>query len=299
MFLKSVFEETFPDLLRFYFDQADHLFDMDRGFQFLDKELRELFPELENGSGNRFVDMLVKTFLRDGTEEWILLHVEIEGRGGHCFPHRMLQYWYRIYDRYRVDIGALAVFTGGKNQRRPGSFHKAFLGTEITYKYNVYHILDHSEEELLAMDNPFALVVLAAQKALLMGKVPEEELAAHRLTIARALVNSKKYDHERIVRFLSFLKRFLYIENPQINRNFDKQVDKLTGKEDTMGIIETIKKIEREEGIELGIEQGAEKKSYEFVGNLLLNTDFDTAKIASLANVPEAFVRKVKKELKK
>ena len=249
VFLKSAFEETFPDLLRFYFDQADSLFDMDKGFQFLDKELRELFPELENGSGNRFVDMLVRTYLKDGTEEWILLHIEIEGRGGNDFPHRMLQYWYRIYDRYRVDIGALAVFTGGKNQKRPGSFHKAFLGTEITYKYNVYHILDHTEQELLAMDNPFALVVLAAQKAL----------------------------------------------NPQINRIFDKQVDKLTGKENTMGIIEAIKKIEREEGIEKGLEQ----KSYEVVSNLLNAGKFTVSEIANFANVSEAFVRKVKKERRK
>jgi len=50
-------------------------------------------------------------------------------------------------------------------------------------------------------------------------------------------------------------------------------------------------------GEKKGIEQGAEEKSYEVVKNLLLKTDFTTAKIASLANVTEAFVRKVKKTL--
>jgi flagellar biosynthesis/type III secretory pathway protein FliH len=75
-----------------------------------------------------------------------------------------------------------------------------------------------------------------------------------------------------------------------------------------MGIIETIKKIAREEaleeglelgmekGIEKGIEKGAEQKSREFVRNLLQNTDFDDAKIASLSGVTTAFVEKVKKE---
>ena len=54
-------------------------------------------------------------------------------------------------------------------------------------------------------------------------------------------------------------------------------------------------------GIEKGIEKGEEKvkrTSFEIVKNLLVETDFTVAKIASLAVVTEAFVRKVKKTLK-
>ena len=79
-----------------------------------------------------------------------------------------------------------------------------------------------------------------------------------------------------------------------INRD-DQKIELLTRKENAMGIIETIKKITREEALE----EGAEQKTYEFVKNLLLNTDFDNAKIASLARVPETFVEKVKKEVNK
>jgi len=50
--------------------------------------------------------------------------------------------------------------------------------------------------------------------------------------------------------------------------------------------------------MEKGMEKGAEKKSYEFVKNLLLADEFSIAKIASFANVTESFVRKVKKEIK-
>jgi hypothetical protein len=45
-----------------------------------------------------------------------------------------------------------------------------------------------------------------------------------------------------------------------------------------------------------GTEKGVEKKDYIFVTNLLLDTDFDDAKIARLANVTEAFVQTVKDE---
>jgi len=209
--LKSVFEESFSDLLRFFFPDADITFNMDRGFEFMDKELHELFPELEKKGGNRFVDMLVKTYLNDGLEEWILVHIEIQNKISSDFSKRMHQYWYRIYDRYEVSIAALAVFTGSNKQKISNRFHKDFLGTKITYEFNTYHVLDHSEEELLAMDNPFALIVLAAQKILLQGKIPEEELGQERLTIARALIQSDKYPLEQVRRFLFFLKTFIHI----------------------------------------------------------------------------------------
>ena len=227
--LKAAFEELFPYLLRFCLPGADKVFDLRKGFVFLDKELTELFPELRKQGGSRFVDMLVKAFLKNGKEEWILVHIEIQGGRTKDFPQRMFQYWYRIYDRYGVDITALAIFTGNRRQQHPDRFHKIFMGTEITYRYNAYHIFDHSESELLAMDNPFALIVLAAQKALLQGKVPEEELATHRFTVAKALIQSKKFSHKKIEKLLFFLKNFIYIGNEEINRKFDTQIEQLTG----------------------------------------------------------------------
>ena len=56
--LKSAFEEAFSDLLRFFFDDADSLFDIEKGFEFMDKELHELFPDLEKQGGSRFVDIM-------------------------------------------------------------------------------------------------------------------------------------------------------------------------------------------------------------------------------------------------
>jgi len=293
--LKAAFEELFPHLLRFCFPGADKIFDFRKGFVFLDKELTELFPELKKQGGSRFVDMLVKAFLKNGKEEWILVHIEIQGGSTKNFPKRMFQYWYRIYDRYGVDITALAIFTGNKRQQHPHTFHKTFMGTEITYRYNAYHIFDHSEAELLAMDNPFALIVLAAQKALLQGKVPEEALADHRLTVARALIQSNKFSHKRIEKLLFFLKNFLYIGNEEINRKFDKQIEQLTGGAITMGIIETIKKIEREEVFEKGIEKGKQ----EVIENLIIKLRLSDKQVADIAEMPVSFVKKISASLKR
>lgn len=295
--LKSAFEEAFPDVLRFFFEETESLFDLERGFEFKDKELNELFPELERKGGSRFVDMLVKTYLKNGKEEWILIHLEIQGEKTDNFAFRMFQYWYRIYDRFETDIIALAVFTGGKNQKRPNHFHKSFLGTEIRYKYNTYHILDHTERQLLSMKNPFALIILAAQKALLADKIPEQELGEQRLTIARALIESKQYDNEQIRRFLYFLKTFLHIDNQEINIKFDKEIDILTKNKHAMGIIETIKMITREEGVEEGIERGREEIKIEMIKSLLSDPAFDNQKIATLCKVEVSLVKQMREDL--
>ena len=62
-----------------------------------------------------------------------------------------------------------------------------------------------------------------------------------------------------------------------------------------MGVIDVVKRQERQQGVQ----QGAEQKSYEFVHNLIQNTEFDDAKIASLAVVAVSFVKEVRSTLEK
>lgn len=42
---------------------------MDKGFQFFDKELEQLFPA-EDMQHAKFVDKLVKVFTKEGKDEW-------------------------------------------------------------------------------------------------------------------------------------------------------------------------------------------------------------------------------------
>ena len=80
-----------------------------------------------------------------------------------------------------------------------------------------------------------------------------------------------------------------------------------------MGIIEQIAQINAEleekglakglrkglkKGLEQGLEKGRAEKDRLFVKNLLKGTDFTQKKIASLANVSPAFVRKIKASLR-
>lgn len=78
-----------------------------------------------------------------------------------------------------------------------------------------------------------------------------------------------------------------------------------------MGIIETIKKIEREDafgkgiekgikkGIEKGIGKGIEEGKAQVVANLISAEKFTISEIANFASVSESFVKRIKKGQKK
>lgn len=296
--LKGAFEENFPDFLRFLYPLADEIFDLSKGIQFMDKELFAIVPDRERKQRKRIADLLAKVRLQDGTEKRILVHTEIEGGRQKDFAFRMFQYHYRLLDRNEGSVETIAVFTGDKTQPCPSKYCHRVIDTQIQFQYRAYHIFDHNEAELLAMDNIFALIVLACQQALLEGKIPEEELGKGRLTIAKALLR-QNYDKDRVTNFIIFLKNFLYIKDSEINRKFDEQIIQLSGGTVDMGIIEVVKKRERQSGLKQGVKQGLEQKSYEVVRNLLATSRFTMAEIADFATVTEEFVEKVRADLSK
>ena len=95
---KVIMEEVFDDLLSFIFSDANRVYDTERGFEFLDKELAEMYPEADKATNTRFADKLVKVFHRDGEEEWVLMHIEIQGDTSRRlqFSERMFRYYYYV-----------------------------------------------------------------------------------------------------------------------------------------------------------------------------------------------------------
>jgi len=291
---KGMIEEVFDDLLRFIFPGADQVFDMQRGFEFLDKELNEMYPEPDKGPDTRFVDKLVKVFRLDGHEEWLLVHIEVQGHADKQFPERMFRYYYRIFDRYQQPITAIAIFTGPNGSNMPDRYTYHFLGTSLSYQYNTFCITDPADEALAGHENPFALVVLAAKKALLAGKIPEKALLDQKLLVARLLLGKEQYTRKKIDMILVFLRNYILFEDQQTNSIFDKQIDKITNKKNTMGLIEQIAEMRVQEAEERTNEANHKK----FVTYLLMNTSHSLEEIASIVNVSVSFVEKVKEGLR-
>ena len=72
---RKILDKLLPEFLAFYFSEIHQAIDFEKGFEFLDKELQKILPQ-EDDTGKRVVDKLVKVFLRDGSEKWLLIHDE-------------------------------------------------------------------------------------------------------------------------------------------------------------------------------------------------------------------------------
>jgi hypothetical protein len=248
---KGMMEEIFDDLLLFLFPSINQVVDIDRGFDFLDKELGEIYPQPDSKADTRFVDKLVKVHRLDGESEWFLVHLEVQGHSDRFFAERMFQYYYRIFDRYRKPVTALAIFTGQNGGEMPTCYTYSFLGTNLMYKYNTCCIADYSDEVLMNSNNPFAFVVLAAKMSLNTKAASDLVLMDKKLLIARLLHKKGRFSEKKIAAVLTFLSNYILFANPETTRIFEEQLDDITGKTNPMGIIEQVTEMRVEEKLKV------------------------------------------------
>jgi hypothetical protein len=210
---KAALEDLFDDFLRFFYPDADRLFNLDRGFEYLDKELEQLFPPDADNYSPRYVDKLVKVFTNSGDEEWILIHIEVQGYTDQDFAKRMFQYYYRILDKYDKPITAFAIFADSNKNFHPKYYERDFLGTKVYYAFNTYKIIDQDDSELEASNNPFAMAVLSAKLALSNHKLEDQQLFELAYSLAKRLL-TKQISKEKTRKVMSFLRYYLNFENP-------------------------------------------------------------------------------------
>ena len=117
---KDILDGWFPDFMTFFFPDAASEIDWSRGFESLDKELAQVVQEAE--LGRRYADKLLKVRLADGSEEWVLVHIEVQGQPETDFPRRMFVYAYRIYDRYGCEVASFAVLADTRPGWQPSQF---------------------------------------------------------------------------------------------------------------------------------------------------------------------------------
>ena len=297
---KAILEDLFDDFLRFFFEEEAELFDLERGFEFLDKELEQLFPSGDDKAGTKFVDKLVKVFTKAGKEEWILVHIEVQGYNDTDITSRMFTYFCRIYDRHKKPVTSIAIFTDAQKSYRPQQFDYDFLGTQARFRYNTYKVIDQDENELRKSNNPFAIIILTVLLALKKGKITEKKLLGLKTELIKNLFQ-KQIARNKIDAILIFLRNYVRFGDKENITKFDDEVNLITNKHSTMGIREFVLQRAKNEGVQEGKEIGKEIERTEnnryFVMTLLTQTDFTQERIANMVRVPVAFVEEVKASL--
>lgn len=103
---------------------ADEIYDLEKGIDFLDQELEQLFPPEADEFAPKVVDGLARVYSREGEEQRILVHVEVQGRYPADFPQRIFTYYYRILDKYNRPVTACAIFTDAVWTKRPDRYER-------------------------------------------------------------------------------------------------------------------------------------------------------------------------------
>ena len=302
---KAVFEDFFPDAIAFFFPHYYPTIDWPRGFELLDKELKQIYPESEET--HRRVDLLVKVWLLDGAEQWILVHIEVQGYRDLDFSHRMFIYFYRLTDRFSVPVSAMALLTDTDKSWRPGRYQASCMDTQVVYVYPVFKLADYTEDDFTGSENPWALVIKTALIGL-RSNWDDESLLKMKVHLYREF-REKGYPANKTRMFLQFLKYHLSFEEKEFFLKFDHEILTVENKKDSpMGIIELVKEhlIEeaRQEGIEKGIEKGMTKGELVKTRKVTLRIiekcpDWTDEKVADLVEMPVGFVKKVRQKMQK
>ena len=218
---KEIITTLFADFVQFFLPDVHEQIDFSKPPEFLEQELQKLIAD-KLKKGKVINDKLAKVQLKDGSERWLLIHIEVQSYYEADFAERMFAYFYRIYDKYGPHITAMAIYTGSSKQQ-PDTFRYELFGTEVTYHFNTFSIRQAKEAALLTSDNPFALALLAGKYHLQTRKDVEKRYAFKRKLVTLAL--EKNYTRDTIMVLLRFVH--LTVSLPKtLETKFEKELIK-------------------------------------------------------------------------
>lgn len=245
---KDAITRYFPDFMAFFFPQAHREIDWGRPHVFLDQELAQLARDGE--LGKRLADRLVRVHTHDGGEQWVLIHLEVQGKRERDFAERIFSYHYRAYDRFRRPVASLVLLADDSPRWRPHRFTYQLFGCQLRLDFSVVKLRDYAPrlEQLLAQSNPFGLVTAAHLLTRRTGGDAARRHAA-KLRLAR-LLYARDWDKQRIIDLYLLIDWMMRLPS-ELERVLWRDIQ-LLEKERTMRYVSSVEKI----GIELGREEG-------------------------------------------
>lgn len=200
---KDILDLQFEEFMAFFFPDAHRHINWLAGFEFLDKELQKITSDA--AVGRRMVDKLVKVFLKNGSEQWVLVHVEVQTQPAIGFPGRMFVYHYRLRDRFDARCATFGILADADPSWRPTEYRDELLGTELVMRFSTAKLIDY-EVDLLALENesnPFAVVVMAHAAMRSTANDPETRLD-WKFSLTRRLFE-RGYSRQQVVALYRFI----------------------------------------------------------------------------------------------
>jgi len=249
---KRAIEHYFLEFMAFYFPDAHAEIDWSKGYVFLDQELRAVVQDAELGT--RVVDRLVRVNVLNGDENWIYIHVEVQGTKQAEFADRMLVYNYRVYDRYKRPVASLAVLADEHKQWKPTSYGFSVLGCKLTLEFPIAKLTDYEDklDELLASDNAFGWITAAHILTQQTRKQHQERYEA-KLRLVRILYE-RHWDKQRVIDLFCVVDWLMQLPE-WLNSQVWQELETIEEKEKVQ-YITSVERIGIAKGIAKGREEG-------------------------------------------
>ncbi|MGV3723472.1 MAG: transposase [Actinomycetota bacterium] len=248
---KEALGRYFEASLALLFPQVHAGIDWSRDYEFLDTELQQIVRDAE--LGKRLADRLVKVFRNNGSEAWVLVHVEVQGQPDAAFPKRMYVYNYRIFDAHNREVCSLGVLGDTRRNWRPHRFGYDIWDCRPSIEFPVVKLLDFESrwEELEQSDNPFAFVVMAHLQAVRTRRKPQSRLE-WKLRIARGLLN-RGHSREDVLHLVRYIDWIMTLPT-QLEERFKTTLEE-EAQEKKMSFMTVWERHGHEEGLRKGIHQ--------------------------------------------
>jgi len=246
---KDALQRYLRHFLVFYFPDIAADIDWSRRYESLDKEFQQIVRRAK--VGKRLADKLFKVWLRDGTERWLLIHIEVQGDYEADFPNRIFDYNVAVRQMYNQPVISLAVLCDDRPNWRPTSFTYGAWGCQMELTFRIAKLLDANDVDLEASSNPFAMVTLAHKKSLETRDKPDSR-RQWKVRLVRELLrgNWSKDDVRQLFRLIDWIMTL----PEELEAGFRADLESIE-KENN---VEYLSSIERH-GFKKGLEQGREK----------------------------------------
>ncbi len=209
---KEALDIYFESFLELCFPWIHADIDWARGYESLDTDLREVTRDAE--TGNRLADKLVKVWLHDGEEVFVLIHIEIQSQYQKIFPKRIYVYNHRLFDKNDHEIISLVVLGDDDPNWRPTSFGYSRWRFNTNTEYPMVKLLDFQSRwsELERSLNPFAVVIMAHLSTLdTVGK--DQQRFQSKLTLVRGLYQ-RGYTRSQVLELFRLIQWMMVLPEP-------------------------------------------------------------------------------------
>lgn len=286
--VSSSLAELFQEFIEFFAPSLSEQIDFTKKADFLQQEL---YQQIIQKKGKNYADLIVKVFLKNGEEKFILVHIEVQAIGGEAFAERMFRYFYRIYDKFNVEVYAIALLTDATYQSHNEKFNYSFHGTELTYRYNTYKFHGKDPEKLKQSSNPFALAVTAGIYAS-KSKNNEEKRYKFKEELIKLILQKYSHRDEKFLTALIYFVDYLLQVPEEWNEKLKVELEPMI--KEGEAYMKGFKRLKDTPTFGL-IYKEAEEKGREEVAKRLINKNFSDTEVSDLTGLDMEKIVKLRK----